>query len=166
MADPLPGAAGIPEPHWEHGWHEYEGYKDAHVAHMRRLENVGLVLHDGISFIETVESGDLISVNVSGRIECAGEVSIEIDKWLAVAKRSDGRFQVRGEFYTYQAWRAAGMIVMELLRYDSSTTESLHLHTFDRQGRETGKRGVALAELPNLDQFIEVVCALAITYSA
>ncbi len=123
---------------------------------MNSLEKEGVVLRDGLSFLETTDShGNLIEVNIRGTIECASGVRLYIDKTLEVQGKA-----VRAIDYSYHAYLNGGS-AQELLRYDTAHggLSNLHRHTFDpTTGLATGKNPIAHSDLPTLVQVIREAC--------
>lgn len=151
MADDLPGATPASQD-WSHDWFPYETYRNVHVSYMDRLREEQLVIHDHVDFIE-VRTHDLAAVQIEGRLECAFDVVIAVDKWLEVRRGTRGRIEVRGSSYSYHAWVRNGNY---LLRYDSAHgLEDLHRHEYDpRSGAETSVTNISLSELPTLDSIV------------
>ena len=99
---PLPDEAGGVV--WPHDWHPYQDYVDVHHSHLRRLEDEGILLEDGLSFVPAYEQRirRLTSVRIVGRLRCHHDVSIQVDKTLLV-RYVRGVLQVRGVDYSYHA---------------------------------------------------------------
>ena len=128
---------------------------------MRGLERQGIVLRDGLSFIEVRVGGRLERVRIAGRVECAAGVTVYVRTVLDARTRRDGRAEVRGAFCAWHAWREAGGRTRSLLRYDSSPFEALHRHVFDpATGADIGKVPVRREDMPDLDQAIRLAADL------
>lgn len=149
---PPPQGASGPVGFQAHDWFSYEGYLNVHYGHMERFQREGLILRDGLSFRESAELGSLIKINLRGVIVCVEGVLITVDKWLAVRRNRERRYEVKGIHYSYHAWLRGGQ---NLIRYCSAHgLPDLHVHRFDPgTGEETEER-IALHELPVLGDFI------------
>ena len=147
---------------WAHDWHPYNDYLDVHVSHMRALIESGKVTRNRLSFVETRDDKrkqELLTVQVAGRIECAFDVLIVVDKWLEVRRGRHNRYEVRGHSYSYQAWLRNSH---ELVRYDTSHgIERLHCHRLDPETKQTSITQIALEDLPTLTDFIEEALGIA-----
>ena len=162
MAERVPEDPTPPRPRFPHGWLTYERYLTIHWASLRRLEDEGIVLRNGLSLREDrAANGELAEADISGRIQCAGGVALQVREALEARTRRDGRVEVRGVDYTYHAWRGAGSGQRLLFRYDMAHG-GLHLHSPDpATGEEAGRTPVPIEALPNLDQLIRYAVALA-----
>lgn len=120
---------------------------------MENLLNEGVVLRDGLSRNETTFRRQIRQVQIRGRVECARDVIVFIDKWLLARRNAGGRIEVKGYSYSYQAFhRTSGR---QILRYDSAEgLDRLHKHLFNKAGRETDREPITLSQLPSLDAFI------------
>ncbi len=159
MADRLFGAQEPEESvrAWTHDWISYEQYQVVHVSHLRRLQDEGLVLRDGLSFYESVDgSGKLALVTIRGRVACCDDVAIRVDKKLKVRRGQSNRLEVVTNSYQYHAWvrQRLGTPRRDLIRYDNSRAHDsrLHRHVFTRRGEQV--EPVTLAEMPTLGEFI------------
>jgi hypothetical protein len=147
------GPSRRPRPKWAHDWHPYEDYKTVHAGHLAHLTKGGEVTRDRLNFRETRAGHELVSVNITGRIECAAGVLIAVDKWLAVRRGKRGQYEVKGSSYSYHAWeKGAGAT---LVRYDTAHgIEGLHRHRIDPETRAETRDEVSLDDLPTLADFI------------
>ena len=154
MAEQLSGkgAARQSRAKWAHDWHPYEDYKTVHAEHLHRLTDTGQVLRDRLSFREARAGKELRSVNIRGRIECASNVLVMVDKWLDVRRGRRGNYEVRGTSYSYHAWiRGRGTLV----RYDTAHGfQGLHRHLIDPETHVETRDEIALDDLPTLADFI------------
>jgi hypothetical protein len=150
---------------WKHDWHSYEDNKSVHHRHIERLVKEGKVLRDVLSFIETADGQKLVTVNIRGRIECAGDVLVFVDKWLDVRRGRKNRYEVKGYSYSYHAWLRNTSRTP--LRYDTAHGfEGLHRHRFvPAEGREVAER-ISLDQLPTLTGFIEEALQIAAARSS
>lgn len=129
---------------------------------MTELMDVGAVLKDNLSRVETRDRGELVTVRIHGSIECSNDLLVVVDKWLDVRRDDRGQHQVKGRRYVYQALiRTTGVTV---LRYDNAHGDDrLHRHV---QG-EKEPMPISLEELPTLTGFIEeslrIVAAQSVT---
>lgn len=140
-------------PHkWPHDWHSYEDYLTVHERHMQTLMDEGLVLRSRLSRIE-IGGKKLQKVQIRGRVECARDVVIVVDKWLEARYNHRNQCEVRGFSYSYEACLRGGR---QLVRYDSAHgLDRLHRHTYDpRTGKEIDEQPIALGDLPSLSDFI------------
>lgn len=126
---------------------------------MRQLEDEGITLEDRLSFRSRYDAGArLTSIRILGRLRCHRDVSVQVDKTLAV-RYVRGVPQVRGIDYAYHAWLAA--TEQDILRYDMAHGEALHCHVFDLATGESALLPVPLDMLPSLDGFVRMACRLA-----
>ena len=125
---------------------------------MRDLETEGVVLSDTLNREEVRNrSGVLEAVEMRGRIQCAGGLTVNVEKVLEARARPDGRPEVRGFSYRYHAWCEYEGVQRDLNRYDSAHggLDGLHRHVFDpRTGRARQRDPIPLADLPTLDQVL------------
>lgn len=128
---------------------------------MQRLEESGLVLRNRLTFTEVRDGGRPQQVQVRGRIECANDVVVFVDKWLEVRRGRQGRNEVRAFSYSYHAWIWSSR--RQLLRYDSAHgLHALHRHRFDPHTGEEQVTAVSLKDLPTLDGVIREAVDLAV----
>lgn len=114
---------------------------------MRTLEREGVVVGDSLSFVLIKDDvGDLVSVHIYGRIDCAHGITINVEKWLAASGN-----EVRGSEYSYQAFLRDPE--RDILRYDNAHGP-LHRHFFDGQGHDVGQQELGFDDFPTLDQVI------------
>ena len=84
MADQLPNFAPTPGGRWARGWHEYSNYQVVHENHIQALLNESVITRDTTRFVETVDAnGQLLAVNLLGRIVTSGGAIVIVNKWLA-----------------------------------------------------------------------------------
>lgn len=122
---------------------------------MARLENEGLVINNNLSVQEFVdEQKKLQTVSIEGTVECFGGVVVRVNKRLDVQYRSDGRPEVKGVDYTYQAWLEEEE--KQIIRYDMAHESGLHCHLYNLNTGEEVIKYVNLNELPTLDLFIRI----------
>lgn len=130
---------------------------------MDALAAEGIVISDTLTFIEVRDerSGELVAVNLRGRIRCVDDVVIMVDKWLGVRRGRDNHHEVLGQSYRYHAWQR-GRSRRDLVRYDSAHgLTHLHRHEFDAAGRETAIVPLDLQTMPRLDLVIQEAVRLA-----
>jgi hypothetical protein len=140
---------------WHRDWYSYEAYQSIHESCMESLYNEGLITRDTIEFQESLdENGATIAVHVVGRVACINNVVVQVSKYLSVRRGRDNRLEVLGNQYSYYAWQRPRR---SLFRYDNAHggLETLHLHRFDTDGRQTSNEPVAIDELPRLDFIIK-----------
>lgn len=113
-----------------------------------------------MSFVPSYEhrTRRLTSVRIVGRLRCRYDVSIQVDKTLAVRYARDAP-QVRGIDYNYHAWLAS--TEQDILRYDMAHGEGLHCHVYDFATGESALLPVPLDMLPTLGSFIRMACRRA-----
>ena len=127
---------------------------------MAGLSAEAKVLHNGLSTTETRRRQELVSVNIKGRIECASDVLILVDKWLEVRRGAQGHYEVKGYSYSYHAWLRA--TATTLIRYDSSHgLDRLHRHSLDLATSQQIQEPIPLDDLPTLTAFIEEALSIA-----
>lgn len=127
---------------------------------MRRLENEGIVLEHRLSFIPDYGPGakQPVSILIFGRLRCRHDVSVQVNKALAV-QYARGVPLVQGDEYAYHAWIAS--TEQDILRYDTAHGEGLHCHVYDLATGEYALLPVPLDMLPTLDGFVRMACRLA-----
>lgn len=141
---------------WIHDWYPYHSYIDVHSSYMDRLADEGIVIHDHVSFIEIRQSDSLEFIQVVGRLECADNLVVSVNKLLEVRFSPSRRLEVRGLDYSYHAWTRNGC---DVLRYDNAHGP-LHRHAFDlRRCVEEGVSAIDLDSLPTLDEFVREAIA-------
>jgi hypothetical protein len=124
---------------------------------MDRLLAEGIVQRDSLSFVEVVNrQSELVGVALAGRVVCSGDVLIRIDKKMEVRRGVRNRHEVRTRYWQYHAWVRArpGRPRKDLVRYDNAHRSGLHVHLFDRAGREVEVRALSLDQMPTLDAVI------------
>lgn len=128
---------------------------------MESLYREGLILDDTLTFTHTTgESGELIRVNLAGIVDCRGDVTVEISKWLSVRRGLRNRVEVLTEFYLYHAQHEIGGRQMPLFRYDNAHGE-LHRHWFDQDGQETRVEDVPIETMPRMDAVLREAVSAA-----
>jgi hypothetical protein len=131
---------------------------------MRRLEDEALVLHDGISLTEVIDSDQRVRlVLVRGRVACRAGVLVSIEETLRVRPGRHHRLEIQTRFQHYHAWVSGddARFPRDLVRYDNAHGRELHRHVFDGSGRERRLEPVARSEMPAIDEFIREAIALA-----
>ncbi|NUQ56001.1 MAG: hypothetical protein HUU14_08970 [Dehalococcoidia bacterium] len=139
------------------GWVSWEKYQVVHQHYMQLLYDEGVVSDDTLSFVETVESGEIVQVRLEGEVVCASGVRVRVLKWLAAERRTRNRIYVRTTFYQYHAWRlpAAGQPpAQSILRYDQAHGSGLHRHHFDPAGKQVRHVEVSPDAMPTLEEVI------------
>ncbi len=110
-----------------------------------------------------MENAALDSIRVRGRIECSGDVVIEVEKELSVRLNRQTRVEVKGDNYIYHAWHETSG--RSLFRYCTAHgIDDLHVHRFDNEGNETSQPRIPLDQLPTLTDAILVAVDLAGSY--
>lgn len=127
---------------------------------MAGLAAEGKVLHYGLSTVETRRRRELVSVNIKGRLECAFDVLVLVDKWLEVRRGAQRHYEVKGYSYSYHAWRRGTGTT--LIRYDSSHgLDRLHRHSLSLATLQEIQEPISLGDLPTLTDFIEEALGIA-----
>lgn len=112
----------------KHGPNKLSNYREIHSTWMHRLASEGFVLSDGVTL---TPFGDGLFL-MSGDIECAGDIVVEVTKLLQVVDGHGTAVRVRTASYSYNAHlRGRGNI----LRYDSPHSDQHrpkhHVHRYD-----------------------------------
>ena len=160
MDDPVQPARSPRNPQsWSHDWHPYEDYLNVHTRYMTALLAAGTVIRDRLSRLEVQDGGELIAVQLRGRVECTNQLVVFVDKWLDVRRQRRGQYETKGMSYSYHAWVRGTR--RTLLRYDSAHgLDGLHCHRLLPSGEEL-VHSVKLDALPTLTGFIEEAVGLA-----
>ena len=130
---------------------------------MNALIEEGIVLRETVALAEISDNnGTLVQIRVTGRVLCAYQVVLIVNKRLAVQRDSSNRQVVRGIAYEYHAFIRTTNPRRALLRYDDSH-DMLHRHFFDSNGKELERspRSIPLDSLPRMDLVIREAVALA-----
>ncbi len=101
----------------------------------------------------------MASVRIHGRLRCAHDVSVQVDKVLSV-RYARHVPQVRTIRLAYHAW--LNTTEQEVLRYDMAHGEGLHCHVFDLLTGESALLPAPLDMLPTLDGFVRMSCSRAV----
>jgi hypothetical protein len=130
---------------------------------MDDLARRGIVDRETLTFVEQRDaSNELRKIQIRGRVQCPDGVVIIVDKWLDVRRGPQRRYEVKGERYSYHAWRRSSPR-LHLFRYDSAHgLDRLHRHEFDLlTGIEVAEpEQVRIENLPTLDLVILEAVAL------
>ena len=97
-------------------------------------------------------------MRISGRLRCAHDVSVRVDKVLEARYVRDVP-QVRVIRLAYHAWLSS--TEQDILRYDTAHGEGLHCHVFDLATGESALLPAPLDMLPTLDRFVRMACRSA-----
>lgn len=136
----------------------YAAYLTIHHRSMRRLDDEGILLSNGLSI--GAERGDrLEEVALIGLLRCRRDVAIRVYEILAV-RYERGRPYVKGTDYTYHAW--FGATGRSIIRYDNTHDPAdLHCHLFDPATQEETILSVPWDALPMLEGFIRIADGIA-----
>lgn len=130
---------------WQRGWYPYDAYQDIHQSHIQTLYREGLIARDTLTFREIRAGGELLKVQISGRIHLSTGAVLMVNKWLDTRRGRQNRLEVKGRHYSYHAWIRGPR--RDLFRYDDAHGQ-LHRHVYDEIGREVRTEQLGLAELP------------------
>ena len=124
------------------------------------METEGLVWEDSLSLLPmgNPHKRSPNRIRILGRLRCAYDVSVHVDKTLVVRYSRRG-LQVKGTAYSYHAWLAS--TEQDILRYDMAHGDGLHCHVFDLARGESALLPAPLDLLPTLDGFVRIACRLA-----
>lgn len=156
------GLPSRPDRPWRHDWYPYGEYQVVHGSYMDALRDEGIVLREALSFIETYDRRELLAVTLRGRLFCAGDVVMRIEKRMAVRRGAQRRYEVRTVAYQYHAWLRSrpDRPRRDLIRIDTNPHRpSVHAHLFDDSGREWASPDLGLEDMPTLDAFVRHVVA-------
>ena len=155
MADGGRRSAGPRRNGGKHGWLALNRYI---AIHRGALERHTFVLEDRTEFDQPASAAGLVSLQ--GQVICAGDVIIEIEKYLTVRLNSRNQIEIRGRRYRYHV-QIPGR--GNLFRYDNSHGfDEFHRHEYvfpteDQRPLETLTR----EEFPTLIEVIDEVQAMA-----
>src|SRR3970282_1577178 len=135
-----------------------------HASYLRRLQDEGLVLRDGLSFYESMDNfGALVLVTIRGRLACCDGIAIRVDKKLDVRRGNTNRLEVVTRSYQYHAWvrQRPGKPRRDLIRSVNSRAPDapLPLHIFTRPSERI--EPVPLADMPTLEGFVRQAIMMA-----
>lgn len=117
---------------------------------MDTLEREGLLQESRLLLREVRgRDGELVRVNLRGRLSLHGGVTFAVNEWLAARRGPQMRLQVRGIACSLHAW-LHGNPRLTIARIDDAHGP-LHQHRYDASGRNLGS--LELAVLPPLDGF-------------
>lgn len=120
---------------------------------MAALAAEGLVVRDTVIFREVITpQGQILEVNVRGRVETAAAAIVTVNKWLAVSIRADRRISVRTREYDYHASVRTPRGLQDIFRYDNCHGDitTLHRHAYDSAGSARGQLSIEPNRMPPL----------------
>jgi hypothetical protein len=179
VASGVPDAIATPRPLRRRDWHAYGNYKVVHENQMAVLIDDGTVVRDTQTFRESrdTRTGDLVAVNLRGRVHTTSGGILVVNKWLEV-RHAAGQVEVRTREYNYHAFIRKPPPRRDMFRYDNchGSLDTLHCHHFNDEGeplmsemirhdrmpfhseiiREAESRAAALAQLRTQSAGVEV----------
>ena len=122
---------------------------------MTALIEETVVLNDSVRFYEYENvRGELVEINVMGRVETTSGAILSVNKWLEVGYPHGSRISVRTREYSYHAHVRTAGARADVFRYDNchGGMDTLHRHAYDDEGAEAGDPApIAADQMPPLN---------------